>query len=430
VPGRRDIDEPDSLAPAAKPDRTVTFRSVGVTLVEDPLSHPQASAPPLSTTLDTKLAVLRRDVLLRRLRLFHRLCAPLAYLHGEGLVHRDLKPENILVLPDGMPVLMDFGIVSRFGGSLAREELEVAGRISGTVAYMAPEQCRGELVDARADLYALGCILYETVVGRPPFVGQPAAQVLYQHCNERPMPPSELVEDVPAGLETLILRLLAKEPRHRLGHADDVAAVLAELSPAIEDDAQGPTPRAYLYRPELTGREEVLDVLAGHLGRAAAAGGGMVLLSGESGVGKTRLAMAFGREAEARGFYVLAGECVPGVATDAARIPTQQRGTGASGRQWPTMDSARASGGAPLEPLRKPLQAIADRCREQGPEVTRRLLGERAGILEAIEPGFFGLAGPDTAPRLAELPRRRPDSDSTARFSRPWLPYLRKLPFF
>src|SRR6185437_381642 len=96
------------------------------------------------------------------LTLMARLCETLAYLHGEGIVHRDIKPQNVIIRPDGRPVLLDFGLAS-YSGAGGRESLDVGGKVEGTPEYMSPEQIRGEYVDARADLYAVGCILYEGV---------------------------------------------------------------------------------------------------------------------------------------------------------------------------------------------------------------------------------------------------------------------------
>src|SRR5262249_44808926 len=155
-------------------------------------------------------------------------------------------------------------------------------------------QIRGELVDARADLYALGCMLYELICGRPPFVAPELGAVLRQHLAGRVVPASELVEGVPPRLDALLLRLLAKPPAERLGYADDVAAVLAELgaepAPPIE-----PRPRAYLYRPRFVGREKLLETFGLWLAEARAGSGRIALLGGESGVGKTRLALETAR---------------------------------------------------------------------------------------------------------------------------------------
>src|SRR6185312_13837620 len=102
-------------------------------------------------------------------RITRRLCEALAYIHGEGVVHRDLKPENVLVRADGQPMLVDFGLVVEHSGAAGREVLDVEAMLAGTAAFMAPEQIFGELVDARADVFALGCMLYESLAGRLPF---------------------------------------------------------------------------------------------------------------------------------------------------------------------------------------------------------------------------------------------------------------------
>ncbi|MEC9400046.1 MAG: serine/threonine-protein kinase, partial [Myxococcota bacterium] len=103
------------------------------------------------------------------LRWLRQLCETLAHVHGEGIVHCDLKPENIVITEDGDAILVDFGIAERFGARVSHEVLEAAGVQAGTPHYISPEQIRGEPVDARTDLYALGCILYEILIGKPPF---------------------------------------------------------------------------------------------------------------------------------------------------------------------------------------------------------------------------------------------------------------------
>src|SRR5262245_5673300 len=101
--------------------------------------------------------------LLPLLGVVESVCHALAFLHGEGLVHRDLKPENIVLRADGTAVLVDFGLLATFHAPQGRDALEISGDVLGTIAYMSPEQSRGEMVDARSDLYGLGCILYELV---------------------------------------------------------------------------------------------------------------------------------------------------------------------------------------------------------------------------------------------------------------------------
>ena len=106
------------------------------------------------------------------------LCRTLAWLHGEGFVHGDLKPENVVVTPQGRPVILDFGLAMRAHVGMSREQLEWRTNMAGTLAYMSPEQTLGRELDARSDLYAIGCILYEVVVGEPPFTGFTAEDII------------------------------------------------------------------------------------------------------------------------------------------------------------------------------------------------------------------------------------------------------------
>jgi len=112
------------------------------------------------------------------LTLINRLCRTLAFLHGEGIIHGDLKPENILVRPDGMPVILDFGLMTQIWSDASREALNADNVTGGTLRYIAPEQIKGELVDGRADLYSLGCILYELVTGHGLFTKYRTSDIL------------------------------------------------------------------------------------------------------------------------------------------------------------------------------------------------------------------------------------------------------------
>ena len=313
--------------------------------------------------------------------LAHRLCAPLAFIHGEGLVHRDLKPANVFVLRDGTPVLMDFGVVSRARGMIGREALEVAGKVVGTAAYLAPEQARGQRVDARADLYALGCMLYEMTTGQPPFDGPSVAQILQAHLTADPRPPSEIVSGMPPALEGLILQLLAKERRGRMGYADDVAAALTGLGAPVP--APSRPARSYLYRPETVGRAAILADLRGHLEAAVASRGSFVVLGGESGLGKTVVLAEIARAAVARRMQVVVGECLA---------------VGVSSRS--ELDAGREQ----LGPMRPLLRAVAGACMEGGRAVAARLLGPRGRLLAPYEPALAAVPGHDDHPAPPELP--------------------------
>jgi hypothetical protein len=166
--------------------------------------------------------------------LTRQIAIALGAAHQAGIVHRDLKPDNIYLVPDAETAigervkLLDFGI-AKLGdagaGALARTS---AGTILGTPYYMAPEQCRGDTaLDHRADLYALGCVLYEMLAGRPPFTGEAAGAILGAHLHVAPTPLRQLAPDAPPELEALVMRLLAKEPAARPPTADAVVAELA-----------------------------------------------------------------------------------------------------------------------------------------------------------------------------------------------------------
>ncbi len=316
------------------------------------------------------------------LTVLRRLCASLAYLHGEGLVHRDLKPDNVMVRKNGFPILMDFGLIAHFAGEESREELDVGGVVMGTVGYMAPEQLRGEYVDARADLYALGCILYEILTGQPPFVGETERDVLQAHLEAEAVPPSRLADDVPPKLEDLVLRLLAKSPRSRVGHANSVAAVLVELGGADRLPKDYPRPRDYLYRPALAGRDGEIEEVEKSTSILDGGMGALVLVGGESGVGKTRFAMEIALRARRKGHSVLTGEGLPL--------------SGSAGGN-------REVQGGPLHPLRGVLQLLADRCRERGPEETKRLLGVRGRVLALYEPALAALPELENYPPPAQI---------------------------
>jgi serine/threonine-protein kinase len=149
-----------------------------------------------------------------------QLASALAAAHAAGIVHRDLKPDNVMVLPDGRVKLLDFGIARWVDSGGVTEE----GMAVGTAAYMAPEQLKGLRVGTAADLWALGAVLYEMLAGRRPFGGERQGMI-HAILYENPLPLREVVADVPAALETIVARCLAKEPRER----PSAAAVAAEL---------------------------------------------------------------------------------------------------------------------------------------------------------------------------------------------------------
>ncbi|MEX2181602.1 MAG: protein kinase [Gemmatimonadaceae bacterium] len=160
------------------------------------------------------------------LALARQLAEALAVAHAAGVIHRDIKPENALIDGDGVLKVMDFGIARLAEASSTRTQ---AGLIVGTLAYMAPEQLMGDELDPRADLYALGGVLYECLTGHPPFEAPSATALIAKVVTTEPSPPIARNPDVPPAVSALVLRLLAKAPGGRPGSASALLEQLAEL---------------------------------------------------------------------------------------------------------------------------------------------------------------------------------------------------------
>jgi eukaryotic-like serine/threonine-protein kinase len=141
----------------------------------------------------------------------------LAHAHRKGIVHRDIKPANIMITPSGEVKVMDFGIAR----AVDSDTLTQTAAILGTATYFAPEQARGEPVDSRSDIYALGVVLYEMLTGRPPFVADSPVAVASMHVREEPTPPSRLHPAIGPGLEAVVLRAMAKDRGSRYQTAED-----------------------------------------------------------------------------------------------------------------------------------------------------------------------------------------------------------------
>jgi serine/threonine protein kinase len=308
------------------------------------------------------------------LRLGRAVCRALSFLHGHGLVHRDLKPDNILIQADGTPVLVDFGLVVQFGG---REVLDVA-QAAGTYLYMAPEQRLGRFVDARADLFSLGCVLYQCLCGVLPFG---PARMPHDSSTTLPPPPSTHNPSLGGDFDALLGRLLARDPKDRLGYADDVEAALAQIEGSETDNPQRRS--VYLYRSDLAGRDRVLPRLEETLSAALSDRPSVVLLTGETGGGKTRLVMELATRAAERDMRVITGDCPP---------------------VSPGSDDVGALV-APLRPFRQFLLTIADACRHGGLARTRYLLaGDRTRLLAPYETSLHDLLGQAEPIKAESLP--------------------------
>ncbi|MFF3954667.1 protein kinase [Streptomyces sp. NPDC001890] len=172
----------------------------------------------------------RRPSLAEVARWGGEICEALAAMHGAGIVHRDLKPANVMIGPDGHVTVLDFGIARLDATGIDLTTLTRTGHVLGTVAFMSPEQAGGGGdVDARSDLYSLGCLLYATLTGRPPFSDGPWQLVLRQHMDEVPVAPGLRRDGLPPAWDTLLLELLAKRPERRPPSAVAVRERLAAL---------------------------------------------------------------------------------------------------------------------------------------------------------------------------------------------------------
>jgi non-specific serine/threonine protein kinase len=262
-----------------------------------------------------------RTELLRRSRLdlgtamllMRQVFAAVGAAHSAGVIHRDLKPENIVLeLRDGARSVkvVDFGL-AKLGESLLSSDapLTLAEAVFGTPAYMSPEQCTGEAVDVRSDVYALGCVFYEMLTGQPPFAGRPVMALLYKHVNEPPPRPSDIAPDLSPSLDEALMSALAKRPGDRY---QTIEAFERALGAAVDDDAHDTVVVGRATEPGLNataavdaawvgrwrpnnlplatsrfiGREPQIDEVRGRIADAR-----LVTLVGPGGIGKTRLSL-------------------------------------------------------------------------------------------------------------------------------------------
>lgn len=183
------------------------------------------------------------------LRLFRDLLDAVGYAHAQGMVHRDLKPANILLDSAGRPVLTDFGIARLLGA----DRLTATGIAIGTPAYMSPEQGQGGLADERSDLYALGIVLYECLTGSVPFDADTAVAVLLKHIHQPVPPVREVRPDLPAALEQVVLKALAKNPADRYQTAAEMwqalSSVPTEAAPPQESATRSTSTEAASSQP-------------------------------------------------------------------------------------------------------------------------------------------------------------------------------------
>ncbi len=253
--------------------------------------------------------------------------AALEYSHRHNVIHRDLKPENVMITPEKQVKVMDFGLARIQGQSRLTQE----GLVAGTASYLAPELALGEAGNYRVDLYALGVIMYELFTGRRPFSGEDPLTVISQHIHAPVVPPQRYNPNIPDELQAIILKLLAKQPDDRYVNATEVRQALAPVQQRLENGS-GELEMTGSARPndlltidvtashqvlldriargKIVGRENEVAELKrrwnlARLGELEVEP--LVLISGEAGIGKTRLLREFQVYAGLRDGYVLHG---------------------------------------------------------------------------------------------------------------------------
>ncbi|HEY2674810.1 MAG TPA: Stk1 family PASTA domain-containing Ser/Thr kinase [Rugosimonospora sp.] len=156
----------------------------------------------------------------RALEISADICAALEFSHRHSIIHRDIKPGNVMLTQTGQVKVMDFGIARALASGATT--MTQTSAVIGTAQYLSPEQARGEAVDARSDVYATGCVVYELLTGHPPFVGDNPVSVAYQHVREDPLPPSDSNRDVPPDVDAVVLKALAKNRMNRYQSAGEM----------------------------------------------------------------------------------------------------------------------------------------------------------------------------------------------------------------
>jgi eukaryotic-like serine/threonine-protein kinase len=251
----------------------------------------------------------RRLPIADAIRIATQIAQGLEHAHKHDIVHRDLKPGNVWLTDTGIAKIGDFGLAL----SLDNTRMTIQGTMVGTAAYMPPEQAMGGTTTALSDLYALGCIIYEMVTGRPPFVGDDVVAVISQHVNTPPVAPTWHTPECPTALETLITRLLSKDPTQRPASATEVAQALATVVvPAASAITEAPSADATdgaIYQRTFVGREAELKQLQAAFDAALSGQGALVMVVGEPGIGKTTVTEQLLTYVAMRGGRTLVGHC-------------------------------------------------------------------------------------------------------------------------
>jgi predicted ATPase len=252
-----------------------------------------------------------------------QIATALASAHDAGIVHRDIKPDNIMVREDGYVKVLDFGVARLSPKDAPTSDVATAaatdpGTLVGTLRYMAPEQAAGGTVNAAADMFALGVVLYELATGRHPVEADTLVGFIQALTSESPTPPSRIVPAIPFAFDALVLHLMNKDERRR-PTARETAAALS----AVKDDRGMATPSVSAPRPSVVGREHERAAVWSAAEAAIAGRGSLVCVAGEPGIGKTTLVEDVLAEVAASGrpCRVTRGRCSERLAGTEAYLP-------------------------------------------------------------------------------------------------------------
>ncbi|MGB9299631.1 MAG: ABC transporter substrate-binding protein [Anaerolineae bacterium] len=302
-----------------------------------------------------------------------QVCAALEYAHAHDIIHRDLKPENVLLAADGTAKLTDFGLARSIASRVTSE-----GVIVGTVFYLAPELALGQDFDGRADLYALGVMLYELTTGRLPFTADDPVAVISQHLHVPIVPPRAKNPEIPPVLDDLIVRLLSKAPEDRPASASEVLRLLEQ--PRLLEREAVPTRELSMLeriqRGRMVGREREMQETRALWTKALAGEGQMLLISGELGIGKTRLAREIVTQAEISGGWALVG-------------------------------ISYAEGGTPYAPFRRMIREVLRNGFMEGLDLPAFMLADLLTLTPELRPRY---------PDLPENPRLDPQAEQQRLF--------------
>jgi predicted ATPase len=340
----------------------------------------------------------------------------LEYVHAHGLVHRDVTPANVMLEPDGRARLMDFGVVKEPGC-----ELTSVGEVVGTVAYIAPEQIQGGKVDARADLYSLGAVLYLMLTGRRPFNARTLAGYMEKHLHRPVRPPRELTPTVPPELDEICVRLLAKDPADRFASATHLLHALG----AAGDE--GPPLGHPAWAPPLVGRTAELAQIHEAIARVTGQGaeeepgrdrraGGLLIIEGNPGTGGARLTDELAAEARTQGTPLSRShnQTPTQLAFSGYRPLYEDLVRGGVAQPALLLQGVFGAPGAIPKPERAErwavMAAMAELIREGGPRVIILEALDRAdrGTVELTEYLVRNLVGIGGAPLLFAITRQEP----------------------